>query len=29
MRRERMTRQAMMAKGHPKGLGRGNLKEEV
>ena len=24
-----MTRQAMMAKGHPKGLGRGNLKEEV
>jgi hypothetical protein len=24
-----MTRQAKMAKGHPKGLGRGNLKEEV
>ncbi len=29
VRRERMTRQAKMAKGHPKGLGRGNLKEEV
>ncbi len=29
VRRDRMTRQAKMAKGHPKGLGRGNLKEEV
>ncbi len=29
MRRDMMTRQAKMAKGHPKGLGRGNLKEEV
>ena len=29
VRRDRMTRQAKMAKGHPKGLGRGNLTEEV